>query len=87
MGDLVTKITAVGVTDVTTPMCTRVLDDTFGGDHDLTGYARRCWPLPGRGVTEHILSFDHGAAGADGKSTLINVVMSVLGIGGNGYAN
>jgi phage/plasmid-associated DNA primase len=38
-------------------------------------------------VTEHILSFDHGAAGADGKSTLINVVMSVLGIGGNGYAN
>ena len=36
-------------------------------------------------MTEHVLPFGYGQ-GANGKSVLLNVAMTVLGMGDNGYA-
>lgn len=65
---------------------TRFLADTFGDDADLAGYVQRLLGVSAIGtVLEQLLPFAHGK-GANGKSTLFETVMHVLGLGGDGYA-
>lgn len=65
---------------------TRFLTDTFGGDPDLTDYIQRLLGLSAIGsVLEQVLLFAHGS-GANGKSTLLEIAMHVLGFGDEGYA-
>ncbi|WP_017599217.1 phage/plasmid primase, P4 family [Nocardiopsis lucentensis] len=62
------------------------LDDTFGGDQDLITYVQRLLGLSLVGtVLEQILPFAFGD-GANGKSTLADTVMRLVGIGETGYA-
>ncbi len=68
------------------PTFTRFLADTFGGQADLTAYVQRLFGLSAIGtVLEQILPFGLGG-GANGKSTLAEAVMHVLGRGDRGYA-
>lgn len=64
----------------------RFLAQTFAGDNDMTTYVQRLIgvSLVGR-VLEQLLPFPYGS-GANGKSTLMGVMMRVLGIGDDGYA-
>jgi putative DNA primase/helicase len=86
--DLVTKITAYPVATPGTPhpRWTAFLTETFGGDRELIGYVQRLLGLSLTGqVTEHVLPFCYGS-GANGKSVLMNVVSSLLGVGHERYA-
>lgn len=59
---------------------------TFGGDVELAGYVQRLLGHSLVGVvTEHVLPFAYGA-GANGKSVLMKLAMSVVGLGEDGYA-
>lgn len=62
------------------------LADTFAGDPALTTYIQRLLGLSLIGThLEQILPFGWGS-GANGKSTLMNVVQGVVGIGVDGYS-
>jgi putative DNA primase/helicase len=62
------------------------LDQTFTGDAQMITYMQRLLGVSLIGeVREQILPFWHGQ-GANGKSTLINVVERLLGVGETGYA-
>lgn len=64
----------------------KFLADTFAGEEEVTNYVRRLLGMALVGtVHESILPFAWGA-GANGKTTLFDVVMRILGIGDNGYA-
>ncbi|MGH3099297.1 MAG: phage/plasmid primase, P4 family [Streptosporangiales bacterium] len=64
----------------------RFLADTFAGEEDVTNYVRRLLGMALLGaVHESLLPFSWGS-GANGKTTLFDVVMRVLGIGDDGYA-
>lgn len=82
-----TRSTTVAPNLLATP--TRWLDflaDTFAGDPALTTYVQRLLGVSLVGtVLEQLLPFAHGP-GANGKTTLLGVVMRLLGIGDNGYA-
>ncbi len=68
------------------PVWESFLSDTFGGNADLIAYMQRLLGITAVGqVLEQQLPFAFGA-GANGKSTLMNVVMKVLGRGRDGYA-
>lgn len=72
--------------DAPAPGWARFLADTFAGDPALTAYIRRLLGLSLIGEhLEQILPFGWGA-GANGKSTLLNVVQGVVGIGAQGYS-
>lgn len=72
--------------DTQAPHWIKFLDDTFGGDQSLIAFVQRILGVAIIGqVLEQILPFAHGA-GANGKSTLIEAVMQVLGRGQGGYA-
>lgn len=59
---------------------------TFGEDNDLQSYVQRLLGVSAVGaVLEQILPFAHGV-GANGKSTLVEAVMTALGRGPGGYA-
>lgn len=75
-----TKITGVGYdADMPTPRWQQFLEDTFAGDRELVAYLQRVlgYATTGR-VSHHVLPFLHGS-GANGKSVLTDVVLSVLG--------
>lgn len=62
------------------------LADTFGSDAELTTYVQRLLGVSLIGaVLEQILPFAFGE-GANGKSTLADVAMRLVGIGDTGYA-
>ncbi|MFF2651494.1 phage/plasmid primase, P4 family [Streptomyces sp. NPDC058045] len=62
------------------------LEDTFGGDADLITYVQRLLGVSLIGtVTEQLLPFAFGD-GANGKSTLADTVMRLVGIGETGYS-
>jgi putative DNA primase/helicase len=62
------------------------LADTFAGDPDLITYVQRLFGLSLIGeVREQILPFAFGE-GANGKSTLADTVMRLVGIGETGYS-
>lgn len=64
----------------------RFLATTFGGDATYVAYVQRLLGLSCIGtVLEQMLPFAHGS-GANGKSTLIELAMSVIGQGETGYA-
>lgn len=68
-----------------TPRWNRFLDQTFLGDTSLITYMQRFFGMCVLGKTaERILPFLHGA-GANGKSTMLNVIQTILGIGATGY--
>lgn len=75
-----TKITDVGYDpDLPTPLWTRFLAETFGGNTELVGYLQRVIGYAATGkITHHILPFLHGG-GANGKSVLTDVLLHVLG--------
>ena len=72
--------------DADAPQWARFLADTFAGDPDLATYIQRLlgMSLIGRHL-EQILPFGWGA-GANGKSTLLNVVQALVGTGRDGYS-
>src|SRR5690606_25131265 len=56
------------------------------GDPELTTYVQRMLGLSLIGqVTEQILPFAYGS-GANGKSTLLNAIVRLIGVGDQGYA-
>lgn len=62
------------------------LAETFAGEPELTNYVQRFLGMAIIGkVLEQVLSFWNGA-GANGKSTALNVIQHVLGMGDAGYA-
>lgn len=68
------------------PVWERFLADTFGGDVAMIGFVQRLLGLSAVGqVVEQQLPFAFGP-GANGKSTLMNVVMKILGRGRDGYS-
>lgn len=72
--------------DSPAPRWSRFLADTFAGDPELTTYVQRLLGLSLIGThLEQILPFGWGS-GANGKSTLMNVIQGVIGIGADGYA-
>lgn len=82
-----TRTTAVAPDyDRPSPTLDRFLADTFGTDADLVAFIRRLCGISAVGtVLEQILAFGHGS-GANGKSTLVELLMNVLGRGESGYA-
>jgi putative DNA primase/helicase len=67
-------------------LLTRFLHTTFGGDPNLIGYIQRLIGLSLIGIVlEQILLFAYGS-GANGKSTLIEAIMSVVGRNETGYS-
>lgn len=77
--DLITKLSPVAYDPAATcPTWDRFLGDVFGND-ELIGFVRRAvgYCLTGH-VNEQILLFCHGA-GANGKSTFLNVLRAVFG--------
>ena len=84
--NLLTKITAAEVGEQECPRFEAFIKETFGGDDALAGYIQRLLGHSLYGaVTEHVLPFAFGA-GANGKSVLMKIVMTVLGVGEDGYA-
>jgi putative DNA primase/helicase len=86
-GDLITKLAPVEyVPDSPCPQWQRFLNDVFEGNAALVGFVRRLlgYCLTGD-VREHVLPIFWGV-GANGKSTLINVMLALLGTGRDGYA-
>lgn len=79
------RSTTVAPQDMETPRWDTFLAQTFTNDEELIGYVQRLLGLALIGkVHEQILPFFHGA-GANGKSTMLNVVQHLLGIGDSGY--
>lgn len=82
---LVTKTTAVSPAIDPDPLWAKFLGDTFPDD-TLLGYIQRLVGMTLLGaVREQLLVFLHGQ-GANGKSTLVETLMHVLGVGETGYA-
>lgn len=79
---LITKTTGVeflGGTDIGTPVWTQFLESTFCGDQDLIGFLQRLIGYAAVGVIrEHVLAILWGG-GSNGKSTLLNAILDVLG--------
>ncbi len=72
--------------DTPSPLLEQFLTDTFGEDPAVAGYVQRLLGVAAIGaVLEQVLPFAHGT-GANGKSTLIEAVMTALGRGPGGYA-
>lgn len=75
-----TKVT--GVTpdfDMRTPLWDKFLEQTFGGDQEAIGYLQRLAGYSATGeLREHVLPFMYGSGG-NGKSVLLEVLVSVLG--------
>lgn len=68
------------------PRWLRFLADTFAGDPELTTYVQRLLGVSLIGeVLEQMLPFAYGS-GANGKTTLLNTVQRLIGIGEGGYA-
>lgn len=68
------------------PRWERFLADTFAGDPTLTTYVQRLLGVSLIGEhLEQLLPFGWGS-GANGKSTLLNVVQGVIGTGHEGYS-
>jgi putative DNA primase/helicase len=64
----------------------RFLADTFAGDPDITRYIQRLLGVSLIGeVLEQVLPFGFGE-GANGKTTLLGVVMRIIGLGEDGYS-
>lgn len=77
---LITKVTSAGYDpDADCPTWYRFLDEVFSGDADLINWLQRAvgYSLTGF-VDEQVLFFLHGS-GANGKSTLTNVLAQLLG--------
>jgi len=82
-----TRSTSIAPDFTSTPVrWLNFLATTFAGDPELTTYVQRLLgvSLVGR-VLEQLLPFPHGP-GANGKSTMLDVVQSVVGLGDTGYA-
>lgn len=78
--DYITKLCPVEYQpDAPCPTWLKTLDRIFDGDHDVTGYLQRFigYCLTGD-VSEQILNIWHGV-GANGKSTVANALMEMLG--------
>jgi len=84
--ELVTKMTAFPLVEGDCPRFRAFLAETFGDDEELIAYVQRLlgYSLVGT-VTEHVLPFAFGA-GANGKSVLMQIAMTVLGVGDDGYS-
>ena len=68
-----------------TPRWHKFLAQTFAGEPELTHYLQRFLGMTLIGkILEQIISFWNGA-GANGKSTMLNVIQQILGIGPTGY--
>ena len=77
---LCTKITHAGVdSSMATPNFDHFMDKTFGGDESLKRYVMQAlgFSLTGS-VREHVFFFCYGT-GANGKGTLLNLVMEIMG--------
>ncbi|QOR47517.1 bifunctional DNA primase/polymerase [Trueperella pecoris] len=69
-----------------TPRWSAFLDQIFMNDTTLITYMRRFFGLTLIGeVTEQILPFFYGS-GANGKTTMLNVIQNILGTGQTGYS-
>lgn len=69
-----------------TPHWNKFLDETFLSDTDLITYIHRFFGVVLIGeVTEQILPFFYGT-GANGKTTMLNVIQRILGTGKEGYS-
>ncbi len=78
--DYITKLCPVEYQpDAPCPTWLKTLDRIFDGDHDVTGYLQRFigYCLTGD-VSEQIFNIWHGV-GANGKSTVANALMEMLG--------
>jgi P4 family phage/plasmid primase-like protien len=78
--DLITKRSPVAYNaDADCPTWDRFLEECMGGDEELARYVQKAvgYSLTGS-VREHVLFFLHGA-GANGKSTFVNLVLELLG--------
>jgi putative DNA primase/helicase len=78
--DFLTKLAPVTFDpDVDYPLWRRFLGTIFAGDKELIGYVRRLVGYCLTGVTEeHLLPFLYGT-GANGKSTLVETILKLLG--------
>lgn len=78
--DLLTKLAPVTFDpDARCPMWTKFLRTIFAGNKDLIGYVQRLVGYSLTGVTEeHILPFLYGI-GANGKTTLVETILKLLG--------
>jgi len=77
---LCTKMTQAGINStMATPNFDHFMDKTFGGDEDLKKYVMQAlgFSLTGS-VREHVFFFCYGT-GANGKGTLLNLVMEMMG--------
>lgn len=74
-----TKSTTVAPVDFPTPMWDKFLTQTFNGDQQMIDYLQRLMGYSATGVVEdHVLPFLFGPGG-NGKSVIIEVLMSLLG--------
>ena len=78
--DFITKLAPVTLDPAATcPIWDAFLDRIFDGDAELVGYVQRLVGYTITGVTEeHILPFLHGG-GANGKSTIVETLLKMLG--------
>jgi len=78
--DLLTKSTAVEAkVGVDAPKWQAFLDDIFNGDEELIGFVQRAFgSMLSGAIREHVLHILFGK-GANGKSTLVEVVKTILG--------
>ncbi len=78
--DLMMKSTIVAPSPVeSAPRWLKFIDQVFGGDHEVIGFIQRLFGYCLTGSTsEQKVVFFHGA-GANGKTTLIEAVMGVMG--------
>jgi P4 family phage/plasmid primase-like protien len=81
--ELHTRSTPVAPAAMATPRWDAFLADTYGGDAELIGYVQRLAGYSASGdVSAHILPFLYGPSGQNGKSVLMEVLVTLLG----GYA-
>lgn len=78
--DLITKLTPVEYdSDATCPQFDRFLDEITVGRRDLAGYLQQIFGMALTGdIREQVLLVFHGA-GANGKSTLLDLFLYILG--------
>lgn len=86
--DLISRATTVTPEFGPVPqLWTDFLNTTFSADQDRIDYIRRIFGLAVIGeVREHILPLFYGPLGHNGKSTLIDIALHILGISDQGYA-
>ena len=73
--------------DLPTPGWLTFLADTFAGEPDVEGYIQRLLGVSLCGeVLEQVFAFMYGPTGANGKSTLAEIVQQVVGKGDHGYS-